>query len=209
MQSYVILFRYFLFILVVVGFILMMQANLHGGMSQPHIPTPTVAILLPIIIHDSTPTSTSSPTVTLTPTPIPTLAPTPTLILTPTVLNCAHEPNDQWQDSIGPLFPLQYCNGSHDDDKDFFYFDSQQWGEIVVELQTPFQDGVQLQLFQTYITNRIGFVSSAPYRINGWGSATRYYIYVFTSPEKVGTETYDLNISYTTSSTVVSTNVVR
>lgn len=180
--------RLVVFICIALGFMILGRTSIYRVTAQTD-PTPNVANLyLPLIGN--------------APTAVPTITPTP--IATP----CHEsESNNQSRDADGPVVPQQGCNGMYNDQRDYYYFDVQQSGQIIIDLNTSHQDGVQLQLFRnsTDVDNRIAFVPYAPYHINYTGNPERYYIFIYTTLEKMDNGEYMLNVSYPVPPTPIPT----
>jgi hypothetical protein len=107
------------------------------------------------------------------------------------------EPNNSYLQANGALNSGQIYRGLHDDEKDYYSVYLQDAGTVNVDMNSP-NGGTQLQLFYQVadVPHRVGFDPAPPYNISYSGSSGWYYIYVYTDPAYVGTDTYTLTVTY-------------
>jgi hypothetical protein len=107
------------------------------------------------------------------------------------------EPNNNYLQSNGPLKSGQIYRGVHNDAKDYYSVYLPGSGTLIVDLSSPIA-GTQLQLFYQIadVDHRVAADTVAPFSINYSGAAGWYYIYVYTDPAFVGTQTYTLTVTY-------------
>ncbi|HTP11271.1 MAG TPA: VCBS repeat-containing protein [Anaerolineae bacterium] len=107
------------------------------------------------------------------------------------------EPNNTYLQANGPLKSGQIYRGVHDDAKDYWSIYLPVNGTVNVDMISPNGD-TQLQLFYQIadVDHRVGYAVQEPYHIGHTGAAGWYYIYVYTNPAFVGTQTYTLTVTY-------------
>jgi hypothetical protein len=107
------------------------------------------------------------------------------------------EPNDTYLQANGALKSGQIYRGAHNDERDYYSVYLSDAGTLDVDMGSP-SDGTQTQLFYQIadVDHRVGFDLAAPYHMAYAGSPGWYYIYVYTNPAYVGTQTYTLTVTY-------------
>jgi len=107
------------------------------------------------------------------------------------------EPNNTYLQSNGPLESGRTYRGVHNDERDYYSAYLRDTGTLTVEMAS-LSGGTQIQLFYQIadVAHRVGFDPTPPYQIEHTGSPGWYYIYVYTNPVFVGTETYTLSVTY-------------
>jgi hypothetical protein len=107
------------------------------------------------------------------------------------------EPNNNYLQSNGPLKSGQIYRGVHNDAKDYYSVYLSGSGTLNIDMSSPIA-GTQLQLFYQIadVAHRVGADTVAPFSINYAGAAGWYYIYVYTDPAFVGSQTYTLTATY-------------
>ncbi len=108
------------------------------------------------------------------------------------------EPNNTYLQANGPLPSGRIIQGVHNDERDYFSVFLPVTGTLAITMTTP-SGGTQLQLFYQIadVAHRLAVDVVPPYQITygdaqpGW-----YYIYVYTNPAFVGTQTYSLTVTY-------------
>jgi hypothetical protein len=107
------------------------------------------------------------------------------------------EPNNNYLQSNGPLKSGQIYRGMHNDQKDYFSVYLRAGGLLNVDMVSP-NGGTQLQLFYQIadVDHRVGSAVLPPYHISYTGAAGWYYIYVYTDPSFIGTDTYTVTVTY-------------
>jgi FG-GAP-like repeat/Bacterial pre-peptidase C-terminal domain len=108
------------------------------------------------------------------------------------------EPNNNYLQSNGPLKSGQIYRGVHNDEKDYYSVYLPTSGAVNITMISPSSD-TQLQLFFQIadVAHRVAYDVSPPYQINYTGAESGwYYIYVYTNPAFVGSQTYTLTVTY-------------
>jgi hypothetical protein len=107
------------------------------------------------------------------------------------------EPNNNYLQSNGPLKSGQIYRGMHNDQKDYFSVYLRAGGLLNVDMVSP-NGGTQLQLFYQIadVDHRVGSAVLPPYHISYTGATGWYYIYVYTDPSFIGTDTYTVTVTY-------------
>jgi hypothetical protein len=103
------------------------------------------------------------------------------------------EPNNTYLHANGALKTGRAYRGAHNDEKDYFSAYLQNAGTVAVDMVSP-SGGTQIQLFYLVAdaAHRVGFDPAPPYHITYTGAPGWYYIYVYTNPAYVGSQTYTL-----------------
>lgn len=107
------------------------------------------------------------------------------------------EPNNIYLQANGPLKSGQTYRGVHNDERDYYSVYLQTEGTLDIAMSSP-GGGTQLQLFYQIAdaNHRVGFDVTSPYQITYAGAPGWYYIYVYTNPAFIGSETYTVTIAY-------------
>ncbi len=108
------------------------------------------------------------------------------------------EPNNTYLQANGALESGRTYQGRHNDEKDYYsVYLSDDDTPLNVDMGSP-NDGTQIQLFYQVANadHRVGFDPTPPYHIDYAGAAGWYYIYVYTNPAYVGSQTYTLTVTY-------------
>ena len=107
------------------------------------------------------------------------------------------EPNNTYLQANGPLESGRIYRGVHNDERDYYSVHLPAGGTLDVDMISP-NGGTQIQLFYQIadVAHRVGADATAPYHIGYTGAAGWYYIYVYTNPAFVGTQTYTLTVTY-------------
>jgi hypothetical protein len=107
------------------------------------------------------------------------------------------EPNNNYLQSNGPLKSGQIYRGVHNDEKDYYSVYLPAGGTLNIDMSSP-NGGTQIQLFYQIadVAHRVGADATPPYHIEYTGAAGWYYVYVYTNPAFVGSQTYTLTVTY-------------
>jgi hypothetical protein len=90
------------------------------------------------------------------------------------------EDNDSYQQANGPLRLARDYYGYPDDQKDFFSIYLPSPGQLSIDVTNHSGSGVQLQLFNGSVDNRVCFDPELPLHCEYTGQAGWYYVFIYT-----------------------------